>query len=72
MHNQGMVNALGAWLHCRHAEVHNGRDADHYASSEPSHELSETEIRTVMERISDCNVLFIPGQKYVSWAVRPI
>ena len=65
-----MVAALGAWLHCRHANLHTGRDADRYASSEAPHELSEKEIRAVLERISECDVLFSRGQKYVSWAVR--
>lgn len=67
-----MKNALGAWLHCRHAELHAGTDADYYASAELSHELSEQEIRTVLARISDCDVLFTTGQNYVSWAVRRI
>jgi hypothetical protein len=69
VHNQGMVNALGAWLHCRHADLHVGKDR--YASTEPPHELTEKEIRGVLKRISDCDILFTPGQTYVSWAVRP-
>ena len=67
-----MLDALGAWLHCRHADLHAGKDTDHYASTEPPHELTEKEIRAVLDRISDCDILFTPGQSYVSWAVRQL
>ena len=69
VHNQGMLNALGAWLHCRQADLHADAERSHYSSPEAPHELSEQEIRTVTERISGCEELFAPGQKYVSWAV---
>ena len=72
VHNQGMLNALGAWLHCRQADLHADAERSHYSSPEAPHELSEQEIRTVTERISGCEELFAPGQKYVSWAVSQI
>ena len=66
IHNQGILNALGAWLHCRRDELH--ASAVQYSSTEEAHELSDEQISTVCERICECAVLFVDGQQYVSWA----
>lgn len=65
-----MLNAIGAWLHCRQADLHKDGATGQYSSAETPHELSEEEIRLVIERMSNCKVLFPADQAYVSWEVR--
>lgn len=67
-----MLNAIGAWLHCRQADLHKDGATSQYCSVETPHELSEEEIRLVVERMSNCKVLFPADQAYVSWEVRHI
>lgn len=65
-----MLNAIGAWLHCRKDDLHKDGVTSQYATVEAPHELSEEEIRLVVERMSNCDVLFPADQAYVTWAVR--
>lgn len=68
VHRQGMLHAIGAWLHCRQADLY--KDATGHSSGEATHDLNEAEIRRIVGRMLDCGVLFLPNQMYVSWAVR--
>ena len=70
VYRQEMLNAIGAWLHCRQADIHIDAGGRHRSADEATYDLNEEEILRIVGRMSNCEVLCVPDQKYVSWAVR--